>query len=289
MIPFMFRFFALSMLLVLAMGCQLNRSLAPISPSHYFGSEQSRQGIVALEQGNLTEAEKRLEDAVKWNKNDINHRRYYAEVLWQQGKYQESLEQLEEAVKRGGQNNASLHISLAEKYLTIQEFTNNPQIVEIAHRHADDAVRLASQDARSWALRGRAKRLQATHQAGSAEHTSATQILLMLHEACADYLRAVSLAPHDTGLLIELAALQMSCGQPEQAWATWLTIQSFYPQGSEPYEVLIGKTETLTALRRFDEAERTLAAIRQRGLVNRDTEQQIQEMMTAIKVRQTFR
>ena len=148
----------LCILLVLTTGCQLNRSLAPISPGHFFGSEQSRQGIVALEQGNLDEAEKRLEDAVKWNRNDMNHRRHYAEVLWQQGKHQESLGQLEEAVKRGGQSNASLHISLAEKYLAIQEFTTDPAKVEIAYRHADEAVRLAAQDSRSWALFGVCRR-----------------------------------------------------------------------------------------------------------------------------------
>ena len=273
--------YILCILSVLTVGCQLNRSLAPISPGHFFGSEQSRQGIVALEQGNLDEAEKRLEDAVKWNRNDTNHRRHYAEVLWQQGKHQESLAQLEEAVKRGGQNNASLHISLAEKYLAIQEFIIDPAKVEIAYRHADEAVRLAAQDSRSWALRGKAKRLQAAHQGGYAEHT-----LALLHEARIDYLRAVSLAPHDTGLLMELAAIQMRCGQPEQALATWLTVQSLYPQGSEPFEVLLGKTETLTALRRFDEAQRTLAAIRQRGLANLETERQIETMMLAVQAQQ---
>ena len=267
----MFRLLVSCVLLALAVGCQLNRSFAPISPGQMYSSEQSRRGIAALEQGNLTEAKKQLEDAVKWNKNDINHRRHYAEALWQQGKYQESLQQLDEAVKRGGRNNASLHISLAEKYLTTGDHTT-------ARRYADEAVRLAPQDYRSWALRGKAKSMQAAQQAGYAEHT-----LAMLNEAREDYLRAVSLAPYDRELLAELAAVQMSCGQPKQALATWLTVQSLYPQGGEPHEVLIGKTETLAMLQRFDEVEKNLTAIRQRGLASPEAEQQLQNMMSAVR------
>ena len=260
------------MLLISAVGCSLNRSFATLSPSQIFSSgEQSRQGIAALEQGNLTEAEERLEKAIKLSKNDVNHRRYYAEALWQQGKHQEALQQLNEGIKRGGQNNVSVHISLAEKYLAIQKYTD-------AYHHADEAVRLDSQDFRSWALRGRTKRLQAAHQAGYAEHTAA-----MLNQAREDYLRAVSLAPNDRDLLAELAAVQMGCGQPEQALATWLSVQNLYPQGGEPVEVLIGKMETLMVLRRFDEAETNLSAIRRRGLDNPEAERRLQEIMTAMR------
>ena len=268
----MFRCFILfifGVLLVLAVGCQFHRSFAPMSPSQIIGSQQSRQGIAALERGDLTEAEKRLEDAVKLSKNDISYRRYYAEVLWQQGKQEEALFQLNEAVKRSGQNNASLHISLAEKYLEKGEDTK-------AYHHADEAVRLDSQDYRCWALRGRAKYRQTIHQAGYTEQTAA-----MLHQAREDYLRAVSLLPNDRELLAELAAVQMGCGQPEQALATWLTVQSLYPQGSEPADVLIGKMETLKVLRRFDEAETSLAEIRQRGLEQFETGRQFPEITTA--------
>jgi len=272
MISLMFRCFVLCLFgvwLVTAIGCQLNRTLAPLAlgPS----SERGRLGIAALERGDLNEAERRLEDAVRLNKNDINHRRYYAEVLWQQGKHQEALQQLDEAIKRGGQNSDALYISLAEKYLVLREYTT-------AHRYADEAVRLNPQDARCWALRGRAKRLQSIHQAGYAEHSAE-----MLRQAREDYLQAVSLSPSDRELLAELAAIQMSCGQPEQALATWLTIQSLYSQNSEPTEVLIGKTETLLALRRFDEAETNLTLLRQRGLENSEEGRRLQGMFMAAR------
>ena len=263
----LFVFCLFGMLLASAAGCRSHHSFAPISPSQYLGSEQSRQGIAALEQGNLTEAEKRLEHAVKLSKNDINHRRHYADVLWQQGKHQEALTQLDEAVRRSGQNNTSLHISLAEKYLAIREYAT-------AHRHADEAIRLDSQNSQSWALRGKAKRLQATYQARYVEHTAT-----MLHQAREDYLRAVSLAPNNRELLTELASVQTACGQPEQALATWLTVQSLYSQGNEPAEVLIGKTETLTILRRFDEVEANLTVLRQRGLDHSDAGRRLQQMI----------
>ena len=270
MIPPMSRCFVFCLfgvLLVAAVGCRLNQSFAPIALG--ISSERSRLGIAALERGDLTEAEKRLEDAVKLNKNDINHRRYYAEALWQQGKHQEALQQLDEAVKRGGQNSDSLHISLAEKHLTLHEYTT-------AYQYADEAVRLKPQDSRCWTLRGRAKRLQAIHQPVSTEHAAA-----MFHQAREDYLRAVSLSPNDRELLTELAASQMDCGQPEQALATWQTIQSLYSQDDEPAEVLIGKTETLLVLGRFDEVAMNLNVIRQRGLENSEAGLRLQGMLTA--------
>ena len=268
----MLRFFFLCVVLVPAVGCQFSRSLTPISPSQYHSSVRRQQGIAALEQGKLAEAEKQLGDAVRYNKNDINYRRHYAEALWQQGKYQEALLQLEEALKRGGQNNVSLHISLAEKYLAIREHITDSLVK--AQYHAEEAVRLDTQDYRSWALRGRTKWLQASRQAGYTEHTIA-----MLHQAREDYFRAVSLSPNNRELLTELATIQMNCGQPEQALATWQTLQNLYPQGGEPNEVLIGKTETLMILQRFHEAESHLTAIRQRGLENSEAGQRLQAMI----------
>ena len=269
----MFRCFFLSVALVLTVGCQLGRTFTPISPSQMYSSNQGQQGIAALEQGKLAEAEKQLENAVRYDKNDINHRRHYAEALWQQGKHQEALHQLDEAIKRGGYHNASLHISLAEKNLVLREYAT-------AHRHADEAVRLDSKDYQSWALRGRAKWLQASQQAGYVEHS-----LAMLHQAREDYFRAVSLAPNNRQLLAELATVQMGCRQPEQALATWLTLQSLYPQGEEPDEVVIGKTETLMVLQRFDEAEANLTAVRQRGLENTEAGQRLQAMIMATQNR----
>jgi len=267
----MFRLCLFGVLLLSAVGCQFNRQFTPISPAHIHSNEQSRRGIVALEQGNLTEAERRLEEAVKWNRNDTNHRQHLADILWRQEKHQEALQHLEEAVERGGQSNASLHISIAEKRLELRDFIT-------AYRHAEEAVRLAPQDHRSWALRGTAKYMIATHRPAPAERT-----LAMFHEARNDYLRAVSIAPNDGALLVRLASAQVRCGQPEQALAALLTAQSLYSQGNEPHEVLLGKTETLAMLHRFDEAQAVLATMRQRGQANPEMERRLHETMMAVR------
>jgi tetratricopeptide (TPR) repeat protein len=263
------RLFVFLMVSVLIAGCQFNRSFVQLSPTQILGSERGRQGIAAMERGDLNEAEKRLEDAVKLSKNDTNHRRYYAEVLWQQGKHQEALQQLGEAIQRGGQDNASLHLSLAEKYLIIQDYPT-------AYQHADEAVRLASQESQSWALRGRVRRLQAERLSENSE-----RVLTMFHQSREDFLRAVSLSPNDRELLPELAAVQMRCGQNEQALATWLSVQSLYPQGGEPTEVLLGKANTFLSLRRFDEAVVCLTDVRQREPNDMETARILNEILAA--------
>lgn len=252
-------------LLILASGCQLNRSLVPLS---LLGSEWGRQGIAAIEQGDLPKAEKLLDHAVRISKNDTNHRIHYAEVLWRQKKYQESLQQLNEAVKRGGHHNAALHISLAQKYLEIQRF-------DAACRHADEAVRLNEHDDHCWALHGKVKRYQAAYEENPERKAE------LFDQAREDLLRAVSLAPDDKELLPELATVQMNCGQPEQALATWIAAQNRYPHGGEPDEVLIGKTETLTLLHRFDEARACLWSINQRGPEYAETEKRLHAMIAA--------
>jgi tetratricopeptide (TPR) repeat protein len=125
-------------------------------------------------------------------------------------------------------------------------------------------------------LRGRTKRLQAIYQARNAEH-----MMAMLNQAREDYLRAVSISPDDRELLAELATAQMDCGQSEQALATWQTVQNMYSQGGEPTEVLIGKTEVLLALQRFEEANASLAALQQRGLDNSEAGRRLHAMMAA--------
>jgi tetratricopeptide (TPR) repeat protein len=264
----MFRFFPLIWLpvfLVVSLGCHFNRAFVSLSPSQILSGERSRAGIAAKERGDLAEAEKRLEEAVKLSKKDIYPRRHYAEVLWQLGKYEESLRQLNEAVKLGGGDDASLHISLAEKHLAMQRYPT-------AFSHANEAVRLASQDYHGWALRGRAG-------GALAKQFTDSDAQEMLNQAKNDYLRAISLAPNDRELLPELAVTQMRCGQPEQALATWLSLQNSFPQGAEPTDFLHCKADTLAALQRFDEAAACLNVIRQREPERPDIEQRYREIL----------
>ncbi len=134
--------------IVLFTGCRWAGTLKTLTPSQLISSEISQKGMAALERNDAEEAEKWLSEAVRFNKNDVAHRRNYAEVLWKQGKHNEALKQLDEALKRGG-DDASIYVSLAEKNL----FLGQPSV---AFHHANLAVRLNPNDSQCWALRGKA-------------------------------------------------------------------------------------------------------------------------------------
>ncbi|MDR0520992.1 MAG: tetratricopeptide repeat protein [Planctomycetaceae bacterium] len=264
--------------LVFMTGCQWGRVSVPLSPSRILSSERSRQGLVALEKGDVDEAEKRLSDAVRLDKNNPDHRRFYAEVLWKQGKQEAALRQLNELVSISGKEDAVLHLLLAEKYHEIHD-------QQTAFRHADTAVRLDAANARSWALRAKTRRLLteaawSAPQENSPEHTAE-----MFRQSRDDILRAITLDPGNKDLLPELALIQMRCGQFEQALAAWLDAQDKYPAGKEPVFILAGKSETLAALYRYDDAAVCLNSILQRDPNDAAAKQMLAHILTASKNR----
>lgn len=250
--------------------------MKPLTPSQLLSGERSQAGMAAFERKDYEEAEKRLSEAVRLNKKDIAHRRNYAEALWKREKYKEALEQLDEAVRRGGEDDASLHLSLAEKHLFLQQY-------ETAFRHADMAIRLKPQDAESWALRGTAGWRLALERRDS---VTQKQYVATMERAKNDYYRALSIAPDNRDILPNLAAVQMYRGQPQHALATWQKLQDAYPPGTEPIDLLRGKAEALIAMRCFDEAIECLQTAQRREPDQEEIRQRIDEVfaMTQNKV-----
>jgi tetratricopeptide (TPR) repeat protein len=265
-------------LLIILNGCRWGGTLKPITPSQILSGERGRLGIAALERGDLAEAEKKLEEAVKLNKKDIAHRRYYADALWQSGKHEVALQQLHEAIKLGGTEDASLHISLAEKHLLLNRPTT-------AFQHADIAIQLSPQDYKGWALRGKAGWFLAAAQQTDDLPEKTQQS--MIH-ARNDYYRALSFSPNNRDLLPELAAIQMICRQPEHALATWQNLQDLFPKGAEPTDLLRGKAEALIALQRFDEAIQCLNTAQQREPERPEIEQRIREVIAMTQTKKLF-
>ena len=173
-----------------------------------------------MEKGNWEEAEKKFEEAVKLNKKDAELRRHYAEALWARGKHRESLEQLNEAVKRSDGTDGSLEISFAEKYLSMGD-------LQLAYRHADQAVRCNPKEYKAWALRGKATWCLAERQVGQ---VAAEETAKAFDQVRNDYYRALSLSPNNRSILPELAMLQMRRHEPEYALATWQNLQELYAQ-----------------------------------------------------------
>lgn len=261
--------------LLLPGGCQWSRATKPLTPSQLLSSERSQVGMAALEREDFEEAEKRLSEAVRLNKKDIAHRRNYAEALWKREKYKEALQQLDEAVKRGGAEDASLHVSLAEK----NQFLNQSAT---AFHHADQAVELDPNNHKSWALRGTVGWRLALERR---ETLTERQYYAAMENAKNDFYRALSLAPDNREILPELAAVQMYCGQPEHALATWQKLQGYHQPGAEPVDLLRGKAEALIALHCFDEAMDCLNVARQREPGREEIGQRIVEVADMMRNR----
>jgi Flp pilus assembly protein TadD len=152
-------------LLILSAGCKLPQTFNPLTASRLRSVELEHLGNTALERGDNQAAEKHLSDALRLNRRDVELRCSYAESLWQQGKQNEAITQLQYAQKHGGQNSVTLNISLAEKLLMLDD-------IDGAYNRADEAVRLAPQDARGWTLRGRAILTQVQKQLNTQSNTS---------------------------------------------------------------------------------------------------------------------
>ncbi|MDR1142232.1 MAG: hypothetical protein LBL62_11100, partial [Planctomycetaceae bacterium] len=222
----------LLLLSILLVGCKLPQTFNPLTASRLRSVELEHLGNTALERGDNQAAEKHLSDALRLNRRDVELRCSYAESLWQQGKQNEAIAQLQYAQKHGGQNSVTLNISLAEKLLVLDD-------IDGAYNHADEAVRLAPQDARGWALRGKATLTQVQKQLNTRSNTSpknelanseyqnqqhsnpiTNNIREQITQSRNDYYRAISIEPQNRNILADLAKVQLLAGQPEHSLVT---------------------------------------------------------------------
>ena len=269
------------LVLMSALGCQFAKPFRTITPSQYLSGEHSREANAAKEGGQLDEAERRFEYAIRYSKKDPELRRQYAEVLWEQGKTEQALKELAVAEHYGGTKNVLLQLSYAEKLIA----SNNPMS---AFRRADNAVRLDPQQSRAWALRGHARWQIAVERLSRNEMSGTDK---WFEQAQTDYYTALGLFPDDKEkrvMLKELAQLQMFYGGPEHALATWQHLEEMYSQGNEPTELFTGKAEAYLALKRVDDAIDYLTKAQQRLPEDRVIRQQMQRAI-AMKTGQVIR
>ncbi|MDR1478440.1 MAG: tetratricopeptide repeat protein [Planctomycetaceae bacterium] len=260
-------------LLNLAAGCKLPQSFNPLTTSRLRSVELEHLGNTALERGDNQTAEKYLSEALRLNRRDVELRRSYAESLWQQDKKNEAIAQLQYTQKHGGQNNVALNISLAEKLLVSDD-------IDGAYAQADEAVRLAPQDARGWALRGKATLIKVQKELDAQSKNPSPTIELANHErpnqpphtnpppnkiseqiikSRNDYYRAISIDPQNRNILADLAKIQLLAGQPEHSLVTLQNLQDQYPPDSLPPELLYHKAQAYTALGKHEDANHCLA------------------------------
>ena len=227
-----------------------------------------QQGNMLLGRGEAQHAEQVLAQAVALNEKDTEFRRSYSEALWQTGKKQEAIEQLTEALRLSEKSDTKILLSLAEK---CYDMGHHETALECAERAIDSAnAKWASTDenrqliSRAWVIRARLHQ-----QCGE------------LESALKDYHKAISLCPKDQSLLSELATLQATMGQPEQALATWHSVSRLWPLDREPSHVVLGRGEAYMAMQQYHLACEQFELANQRWPENIDTHCHLAEAQLA--------
>lgn len=210
-------------------GCQTFARRGPVPKEVQSCRELSAAGMAAMDRGDWQQAEKLLDSAVRTCSLDAEARRRYAEVLWHRGDADAAMNQLEEAA-RLCPDKPELAIRMGEIYLSLDRWQN-------ARRAADQALAIDHSNPSAWSLRAQA------NQAGGD-----------LHQAMADYQRALTYQPSDPATLEQLAELYRRMGQPERALTALQTLIDTYPPGDEPPRALHLQGLALAALGRHDAA-----------------------------------
>jgi len=224
---------------VLASGCGLCGGLRPVSHSLALSRQFCQLGVAAIERNQWAEAERFLSQAVQACPEDSEARRYWAEVLWQQGDRAAAAAQLEQ-LSRLRQADVALHVRLAEMRMELGQ-------LGLAEHAAQHAIDLDPKSSAAWAARARLMR--------SAGRT---------RQALADYHRALGLAPEDQAIAWQIAELYRQLGKPQRALAALNSLAGTYTPGEEPQRLFYEQGLAYTALGRYDDAVESLsrAAIR---------------------------
>ena len=216
-------------------GCRTFSQRGPVPDAVATCRQLSQQGLSAMQQGDWTQAEKLLAQALQTCPSNLEARRHYAEALWRRGSKNAAVTQLE-AVLVTEHDDPTLHVRAGEMYLALEDY-------ERAHRHAEQALGLNIELGSAWALRGRVHRAEGD-----------------TRQALADLHRALRYSPDDAGLLLAVAELYRASNQPQRALAALQALSDVYPPGEAPEEVhrLIGLA--YQALGRHEDAAASLQA-----------------------------
>ncbi len=222
------------------LGCRWTGNDGPVPRSLLQCRQLSQQGLVALERGDLQNADALLSKAVATCPIDTEARRRYAEALYKQGHRREALAQLTKALEQSPDDFAAW-VRRAEVELAVNDLA-------AAHVSAQRALQLNPRSASAWLIEGCYAR-----QKGD------------LRGALAHYHRALSYEPHQRELLLELAQTYQQIGEPQRALANLQTLVDSYPPGEEPQQIMYYQGLALLALQRNNEAVDVLSTARDRA------------------------
>ena len=244
---------AIATLVLSSLGCSMTPDHGPDASSLLNCRELTQRGLMAMDEGDWATAESSLYAAVESCEIDPESRRHYAETLWHRGDRTGATEQLADAIQLSP-DDATLYVRLAEMRLEMNQLGRASVL-------ADDAVDRSPNSAAVWALRGRIKRRAN-----------------LPDEALGQYHRALSLAPSDSGILLELADLYAEMNQPRRALANLNSLAALYPPGEVPAAVLARSGMAYQALGRDEEAAARFAEANSRPDATAETFAQLAEL-----------
>jgi tetratricopeptide (TPR) repeat protein len=221
-------------------GCAMCSKKKLVPESLTTCRELSREGITAMETGELDRAQTLLTDAVTASPSDIEARRNLAEALWQKGATRDAVVQMEAAVRLDPRH-APTVVRAGEMLLAVGAS-------ERAMQRAESAIRLDANLAGAWALRGRLYRQRNE-----------------LDRALADIQYSLRFAPQDTAALFEVAQIQLELGKPQRSLSTLHCLLDVYPPGQEPQQALWLEGLAYGSLGRHQEAVESLHLASVRG------------------------
>lgn len=226
-------------------GCASMRKQKIVPESIAACRQMSRDGVAAMEMGQLGQARSLLEEAVATSPTDLDARRHLAEVMWQTGNRRDAVVHMEAAVKLDPRN-APTVVRAGEMLLAVGA-------VDRARDRAQQAIALDSTLAGAWALRGQIYRQQGDSQ-----------------QALADLQQALRYSPHSTDTLLAVAELQYGLGRPQRALTTLHHLLDVYPPGEEPQNALWLEGLAYQSLNRPRDAVESLYAATLRGAPHAD-------------------
>jgi tetratricopeptide (TPR) repeat protein len=217
---------------------------APAARSLAESRQFSQQALAAMERNEWPLAEDLASRAVEACREDAEARQRWAEVLWRRGDHAQAVAELEQ-ISGKVDDPAGLQVRIARMQLAMGQ-------TALARETAERAVDLAPRSPAAWAVRGQVMR------AGG--QTS---------QALADYQRALSLAPDDRTVALEVAELYRELNRPQRALAALSSLAASYPPGEEPGQILYLEGLALAEMGRHEDAVEsfTRAIVRDRPTV----------------------
>lgn len=199
-----------------------------------------QQGVDALEHRRLEDAERYCSQAVRACPDDPQARRYYADVLWEQGRPKEALAQIDAAL-HNAPDDIEARLRSAEMRVITRDYDGA----------LDDVRKVIDIDPKSgpaWAMKGRILREQGELQAALA----ATQ-------------RSLTYEPRRRDVLRQSADIYAALNQPSKALCALQALSDTYAPGEEPQDLFVAQGFAYAALDRKIDAAQSFRVACERG------------------------